>query len=83
MAGEGDQFAVDASVPSTVVDSNGVESAGGHDLSSSNTEPPSDKKRLRTGSQDIEMADSPVKRQKGVAPIKPECVAIPNTDGPY
>lgn len=35
-----------------------------------------DKKRVRTGSQDVEMAESPVKRQKGVAPIKAEYVAL-------
>jgi hypothetical protein len=82
MAGEGDQVAIDdAPVPSAVADSNGVES--GNRPSSSNTEPSSDKKRVRTGSQDIDMADSPVKRQKGVAPIKAECVALPNMYGPH
>jgi len=81
MAGEGDQVAVDVPVSSAVADSHGVESGNG--LSSTNTEPLGDKKRLRTGSQDIEMADSPVKRQKGVAPIKAECVALPNLRRPH
>lgn len=37
-----------------------------------NAEQLSDKKRVRSGSQDVEMTESPVKRQKGVAPVKAE-----------
>jgi tRNA-dihydrouridine synthase 3 len=46
----------------------------GNNESTVNGEQSTDKKRTRTGSQDVEMADSPVKRQKGVAPIKAESV---------
>ena len=46
--------------------------ASGNTQTNGNAEPSSDKKRVRTSSQDVEMAESPVKRQKGVAPIKAE-----------
>jgi tRNA-dihydrouridine synthase 3 len=70
MTGEGEQIAVDGPVLSAASDTNGLES--GDHTANGNTEPSSDKKRVRSGSQDVEMADSPVKRQKGVAPIKAE-----------
>jgi hypothetical protein len=74
MAGEGDNT-VDAPMLSAAIDTNGVESGNG--VANGNTEPPKDLKRERAGSQDVEMDDSPVKRQKGVAPIKAECVTTP------
>jgi tRNA-dihydrouridine synthase 3 len=49
---------------------NGVQS--GNSESNGTAEQLSDKKRVRTGSQDAEVIESPVKRQKGVAPIKAE-----------
>lgn len=70
MAGEGDQIGMDGLVPATVTETTVPES--GNTLANDTTEPLSDKKRVRSGSQDVEMADSPVKRQKGVAPIKAE-----------
>jgi tRNA-dihydrouridine synthase 3 len=79
MAGEGDNI-VDAPMPSAAIDTNGVQSGDG--VANGNTEPPKDLKRERTGSQDVEMADSPVKRQKGVAPIKAECVTTPLSTTP-
>jgi tRNA-dihydrouridine synthase 3 len=70
MAGEGDEIVVDGPVPGAATETNGPES--GNSATNGSTELLSDKKRVRTGSQDVEMADSPVKRQKGVAPIKSE-----------
>jgi tRNA-dihydrouridine synthase 3 len=70
MAGEGEQITADRPVLNAASESNGPES--GNTTMNGNTEPSSDKKRVRSGSQDVEMADSPVKRQKGVAPIKAE-----------
>ncbi|KAF1943544.1 tRNA-dihydrouridine(47) synthase [NAD(P)(+)] [Clathrospora elynae] len=60
------------SVPdgSNAPDFNGAHSGNG-DVDAKN-EPLSPKKRTRTNSQDIEDADSSVKRVKGVAPIKAE-----------
>lgn len=70
MTGEGEQIAADGPVLNAASDTNGPES--GNNAANGNTETSSDKKRVRSGSQDVEMADSPVKRQKGVAPIKAE-----------
>jgi tRNA-dihydrouridine synthase 3 len=70
MAGEGDEIVIDGPVPKVTTETNDPES--GNSATNGSTEPLSDKKRGRTGSQDVEMADSPVKRQKGVAPIKSE-----------
>jgi tRNA-dihydrouridine synthase 3 len=70
MPGEGDEITADGSLPNAATSSNGLDS-GNHEISGS-VESLGDKKRVRTGSQDVEMADSPVKRQKGVAPIKAE-----------
>lgn len=70
MAGESDEINVGGPTPNAATDSNGLES--GNSAGKGSAESASDKKRVRTGSQDVEMADSPVKRQKGVAPIKPE-----------
>jgi hypothetical protein len=72
MAGEGDEIILDGPVPNAATDSNGL--ASGNSEANGNTEPLGDKKRVRSGSQDVEMADSPVKRQKGVAPVKAEYV---------
>jgi tRNA-dihydrouridine synthase 3 len=70
MAGEGYQISVDGPMPTAVIDTTALES--GNTTANGTTESLSDKKRVRSGSQDVEMADSPVKRQKGVAPIKAE-----------
>lgn len=70
MAGEGEQVSVDGPRPATVMESTAPES--GNTSANGTTESLSDKKRVRSGSQDVEMVDSPVKRQKGVAPIKAE-----------
>jgi tRNA-dihydrouridine synthase 3 len=69
MTNEGDQKKFEA-LPSADTNLTGDQS-GNHETNG-NAEPLSDKKRIRTGSQDVEMAESPVKRQKGVAPIKAE-----------
>lgn len=70
MTSEGEGVTPGGPPPSSKNNSIGVES-GNHEPHTT-TEPLSDKKRIRTGSQDVEMAESQVKRQKGVAPIKPE-----------
>jgi tRNA-dihydrouridine synthase 3 len=70
MAGEGDEITADGSLPNAATSSNGLDS--GNPETNGSVESLGDKKRVRTGSQDVEMADSPVKRQKGVAPVKAE-----------
>lgn len=70
MTGEGDQISMDGVVPATATETTAPES--GNTTANDTTEALGDKKRVRSGSQDVEMADSPVKRQKGVAPIKAE-----------
>ncbi|KAH7390875.1 tRNA-dihydrouridine(47) synthase [NAD(P)(+)] [Phaeosphaeria sp. MPI-PUGE-AT-0046c] len=77
MAGEGDQISVDGPTPAAATDTTVPQS--GNTTANGTTEPLSDKKRVRSGSQDVEMADSPIKRQKGVAPIKAEYI-IPRSD---
>jgi tRNA-dihydrouridine synthase 3 len=72
MAGEGDEIVVDGSLPSAATSSNGPGSSNIE--TNGSVDSLGDKKRVRTGSQDVEMADSPVKRQKGVAPVKAEYV---------
>jgi tRNA-dihydrouridine synthase 3 len=69
MTSEGDPKVFEA-LPSADTNLAGDQS-GNHETNGS-AEPLSDKKRIRTGSQDVEIADAPVKRQKGVAPIKAE-----------
>lgn len=70
MTSEGGKSLLGDSLPQSNTTSNG--SATGGINTNDSTEQVSDKKRVRTGSQDVEMAESPVKRQKGVAPIKAE-----------
>jgi tRNA-dihydrouridine synthase 3 len=72
MAGEGDEIVVGGSLPNAATSSNGPGS--GNNETNGSVDSAGDKKRVRTGSQDVEMADSPVKRQKGVAPVKAEYV---------
>ena len=71
MAGEGDAIA-----PSEPANADTVSSAApsGNQAANGNAEPLSGEKRTRSGSHDVEMSESPVKRQKGVAPIKSEYV---------
>jgi tRNA-dihydrouridine synthase 3 len=70
MAGEGDENVLDGPLPGAATSSN--ELASGNSEANVHTEQLGDKKRVRSGSQDVEMADSSVKRQKGVAPVKAE-----------
>ncbi|KAF2820379.1 tRNA-dihydrouridine(47) synthase [NAD(P)(+)] [Ophiobolus disseminans] len=72
MASEGDATKASESLPLTDINSNGT--AIGNTETNGGAEPLGDKKRVRTGSQDVEMAESPLKRQKGVAPIKAEYI---------
>jgi tRNA-dihydrouridine synthase 3 len=68
----------DPAVPenSIVLDPTGSRSGNGEvDAISA---PLSPKKRVRTGSQDVEVAETSVKRVKGVAPIKAEFVSLTN-----
>jgi tRNA-dihydrouridine synthase 3 len=74
--GEGAKLEPGHSLPDGAV-TNGTN--GGHakvDIESE--QPASPKKRNRTNSQDIEDADTSVKRVKGVAPIKAEYTTSPN-----
>jgi tRNA-dihydrouridine synthase 3 len=69
------KVAPDYSVPDAAA-TNGVN--GGNGTVNVESEPPaSPKKRNRTSSQDIEDADTSVKRVKGVAPIKAEYTTPP------
>ncbi|KAF2127980.1 tRNA-dihydrouridine(47) synthase [NAD(P)(+)] [Dothidotthia symphoricarpi CBS 119687] len=72
MAGEGEEAMAGQPVLEVGLapDSNGAR--GDNSTVAENAAPSSPKKRTRTGSQDIEMSESSVKRQKGVAPIKAE-----------
>lgn len=70
MTGEGDTSVPSEPLANSAAASNGATSANTN--LNTNTEPLSGEKRTRSGSQDVEMTESPVKRQKGVAPIKPE-----------
>jgi len=73
--GEGTKLEPDHSAPDGAV-SNGIN--GGNGTVDVQSEPPaSPKKRNRTSSQDIEDADTSVKRVKGVAPIKAEYMRHP------
>ena len=68
----------DPAVPenSVILDPKGAHSGNGEvDALSA---PLSPKKRARTGSQDVEVAETAVKRVKGVAPIKAEFVSFTN-----
>jgi tRNA-dihydrouridine synthase 3 len=70
MPGEGETVAPSEQLPYSGALSNGPTS--GTHSTDSNTQPLSGEKRVRTGSQEAEMAETPVKRQKGVAPVKAE-----------
>ena len=73
--GEGTKLEPEHSAPDSA-GSNGIN--GGNDTVNVQFEPPaSPKKRNRTSSQDIEDADTSVKRVKGVAPIKAEYMRHP------
>lgn len=72
----GNAVGSDPAVPanSVILDPNGDNSGNGEvDALSA---PLSPKKRMRTGSQDVEVSEASVKRVKGVAPIKAEFVAL-------
>jgi tRNA-dihydrouridine synthase 3 len=68
----------DHAMPDTGValDSNGTHSGNGT-VDVKSEEPSNANKRTRTNSQEIEGADSSVKRVKGVAPIKAESATPP------
>jgi tRNA-dihydrouridine synthase 3 len=70
MTGEGETVALSEQLPNSGAVSNG--SASGAHNAGSIIQPLSGEKRVRTGSQEAEMAETPLKRQKGVAPIKAE-----------
>jgi tRNA-dihydrouridine synthase 3 len=72
MAGEADAIAPSEPVNADTVSSGAP--SGNHEANGNNAELLSGEKRMRSGSQDVEMSNSPVKRQKGVAPIKSEYV---------
>jgi tRNA-dihydrouridine synthase 3 len=69
MTVEGEEIIGGGPLPNAATSSNDLTSGNGE--ANGNAEPLGDKKRVRTGSQDG-MTDSPVKRQKGVAPVKAE-----------
>jgi tRNA-dihydrouridine synthase 3 len=72
--GEGLKLEAEHSVPD-VAATNGIN--GGNGTVNVASEPPaSPKKRTRTHSQDVEDADTSVKRVKGVAPIKAEYIRL-------
>jgi tRNA-dihydrouridine synthase 3 len=58
------------------VDSNGAHNGNGT-VDVKSEEPSNPNKRIRTNSQEIEGADTTVKRVKGVAPIKAEFATPP------
>jgi tRNA-dihydrouridine synthase 3 len=70
MTVEGEEIIGSRPLPNATTSSNDLTSGNGE--ANGNAEPLGDKKRVRSGSQDVEMTDSPVKRQKGVAPVKAE-----------
>lgn len=70
MNGESEVVATDHVVSNEHADGTTMPSGNGETSIASQTL--SGEKRTRSSSQDIEMVESPVKRQKGVAPIKAE-----------
>ena len=58
------------------IDSNSAHNGNGT-VDVKSEEPSNPNKRIRTNSQDIEGADTTVKRVKGVAPIKAESATLP------
>jgi tRNA-dihydrouridine synthase 3 len=75
MTGEGDATAASESANANT-NTNTVfnDTPSGNHETNGNAEPLSGEKRTRSRSQDVNMSESPVKRQKGVAPIKSEYV---------
>ena len=74
MAGEDEEVMIDQPLLKVgLEDSNGAQ--GDNGAVAENAAPSSLKKRTRTGSPDVEISESSVKRQKGVAPIKAELAA--------